>query len=74
MKYFILFVVVEIAMAILWFVVPWLWEKYKILKIERDMKFLRDYPQYLKRTNDLWNSGWSTKRIRKLYEEEKHVK
>lgn len=74
MKYFILFVVVEIAMAILWFVVPWLWEKYKILKIERDMKFIRDYPQYLKRTNDLWNSGWSTKRIRKLYEEEKHVK
>ena len=72
MKYVILFVVVEIAMAILCFVVPWLWEKYKILKIERDMKFLRDYPQYLKRTNDLWNSGWSTKRIRKLYEEEKH--
>lgn len=74
MKYFILFVVVEVTLAILWFVVPWLWEKYKILKIERDMKFLRDYPQYLKRTNDLWNSGWSTKRIRKLYEEEKHVK
>ena len=71
MKYAILFVVVEITMAILLFVVPWLWEKYKILKIERGMKFIRDYPDYLKRTNDLWNLGWSTRRIRKLYEEEK---
>lgn len=71
MKYFILFVVVEVTLAILWFGVPWLWEKYKIHKIESDMKFIRDYPDYLKRTNDLWNLGWSTRRIRKLYEEEK---